>query len=113
MSTAAGHQAEAVAAVHLRRLHHTILAQNWRTRWCEIDIVSQKDGFIYFVECKYRTQNTWGGGLEYITRRKLQQMQFAAEFWIAKHKITGSYHLAAMELSGSPPRVSAWLDDIF
>ena len=37
-----GREAEKVAANYLKKLGYKILAFNWRTRWCEIDIVAQK-----------------------------------------------------------------------
>lgn len=104
-TTAVGRAAEATAAEFLVAKGCVVLAQNWRTRWCEIDIVAERDGVIYFVEVKYRAQNNWGSGLEYITPRKLQQMHFAADFWRAKYMFGGDYRLAAIELTGDPPRV--------
>lgn len=104
-TTAAGRAAEAVAAEFLAAKGCTVLAQNWRTRWCEIDIVAERDGVLYFTEVKYRKSSAWGAGFDYITPKKLRQMHFAAEFWLAKHRYGGDYRLAALELSGEPPYV--------
>ncbi|MGH7196557.1 MAG: YraN family protein [Candidatus Saccharimonadales bacterium] len=112
MSTAGGRLAEDEAAKFLARKGFKIIAQNWRTRWCEIDIVAQQANTIYFVEVKYRASNRFGAGFDYITSRKQRQMHFAAEFWIAKHGKDQDYRLAAIELSGDPPQVDGWLDDI-
>lgn len=111
-TTARGRQAEEAAATFLRGKGFEIRAQNWRTRWCEIDIVAQKSGYIYFVEVKYRGSDVWGNGLDYITPRKLRQMRFAADFWMAKHGPAYDYRLAAVELTDDPPQVTAWLDDL-
>lgn len=75
-----GRKAEARAAAFLERKGCRLLEQNWRTRWCEIDIVAERDGIVYFCEVKYRSHNRQGSGMDYITPKKLQQMQFAAEF---------------------------------
>ena len=64
---------------------HEIIARNWQTRYCEIDIVSLKDGTLYFTEVKYRKNDNFGGGLAAITTKKQRQMRFAAELFIAKH----------------------------
>lgn len=113
MSTSIGHQAEAVAAEFLQRQGHRLLERNWRTRWCEIDLVTQKDTTVYFVEVKYRRRDAQGGGLDYITHRKLQQMHFAADYWLAKHARQGyEYRLAAIELAGDDFTVTAWLDEL-
>jgi uncharacterized protein (TIGR00252 family) len=112
VSTQVGRSAENVAAVFLQRQGLAILAQNWRTRWCEIDIVANGRGKIYFVEVKYRSSQQWGSGFDYITPRKLLQMRFAAEFWQAAHKTSADYFLSAIELSGDPPEVLDWVEDI-
>ncbi len=112
MSTAIGRAAEDRAADYLKKNGYKIIARNWRTRWCEVDIVAQKQNTIYFVEVKYRSNNHWGDGLEYITPRKLQQMNYAAEFWIASNRATGDYCLSAIALSADPPEVTDWLEQI-
>lgn len=106
MSTIVGRQAEAIAADYLRSHGFTVLAQNWRTRWCEIDIVASKGDATYFVEVKYRSRSDWGSGLDYITRTKVRQMYFAAHFWLARHGGSGDTRLAAIELTGTPPRIT-------
>jgi len=113
MSTEVGRHAERVAAEHLRAQGYKLLAQNWRTRWCEIDLIVSKNNTVYFVEVKYRSSATHGLGLEYITDKKLAQMHFAAEFWLAGHQSRhAEYRLAAIEVSGHDFKITAWLDDV-
>lgn len=98
-TTEAGRKAESVVSNYLKSLGHTIKDQNWRTRWCEIDIVSIKKKCVYFTEVKYRSQSSWGSGLDYITEKKLKQMKFAAEFWIAEHDWRDAAMLQAAEVN--------------
>lgn len=98
MSTAVGNQAESVAADYLIGIGHEILDRNWRTRVCEIDIVSSYRGVIHFVEVKYRSTQGQGTGLDYITPKKLTQMQFAAQCWVEDAKWSGDYVLSAVEV---------------
>ena len=49
---------------------HEIIERNWRTRYCEIDIVSIKDDVLWFTEVKYRKNDDFGSGLEVITTKK-------------------------------------------
>ncbi len=112
MSTETGQRAETIAMRYIKRLGYRILERNWRTRWCEIDIVAQKKDVIYFVEVKYRGTNLQGSGLDYITSRKLNQMHFAAEFWMAKHRYAIDYRLSACEVTGDTFEITAWLDDL-
>lgn len=97
-TTEAGREAEALVAEYLERKKHKILSKNWRTRWCEIDVVSTCKQTVYFTEVKYRSSDYWGGGLEYITPKKLKQMRFAAEFWLHSNKWTGQSVLQACEV---------------
>ncbi len=101
MNTAAiGRQAEDVAAVFLTRKGCHIIARNWKTRQCEIDIIAQRGGTVYFCEVKYRARALQGSGMAYITLQKLRQMRFAAESWVHVHGYTGTYQLSAIEVSG-------------
>lgn len=101
-----GRRAEAVAVDFLTRKGCEIVGQNWRTRWCEIDIVAHRDGVVYFCEVKYRASASHGSGLEYITPQKLQRMQLAAQSWVQRQKWQGEYQLCAVEVSGSEFRIT-------
>lgn len=99
-SVSIGKTAERKAADFLQTNGYRIIDRNWRTRWCEIDLVAEKSGMIYFVEVKHRTRSHQGAGLEYVTKRKLEQMSFAAQLWVGNHKWQGGYELSAVEVSG-------------
>ncbi len=107
-----GRQAEAAAAQYLKDQGFKVLDQNWRTRWCEIDIVAQKAKTIYFVEVKYRRSDAFGGGLDYITPKKLEQMTFAAEMWVSQNRWSGDYQLSALEVSGADLQISNFVTDL-
>jgi putative endonuclease len=108
-----GHYAEVVAARYLQAQGYKVYALNWRTPRAEIDIVAQEPGGpLLFVEVKYRQSTGQGTGLDYITTRKLTQMGFAAELWIAQHNYIGEYDLAAVEVSGPGYEVTAFLPAI-
>jgi len=112
-SYAYGHSAEKVAARYLQQLGYRVYALNWRHPRAEIDIVAQQPpGPLLFIEVKYRETTHQGAGLEYITPKKLQQMQFAAELWVAQHRYRGEYTLGAIEVGGSSYAVTNFLPDI-
>lgn len=94
-----GHDAEKAAAKYLADKGYKILALNWKTKYCEIDIVAQKDKRVYLIEVKSRKTLFQGGGMDYITRKKLNQMKFAAEMWVSSHKWQGDYQLAAISIT--------------
>lgn len=109
---AAGHQAEEVAAKFIKKQKYKILAVNWRNRYCEIDIIAQKRKAVHFIEVKYRQTASQGTGFDYITGGKLEQMRFAADFWVSENNWTGDYTLGAIELTGPTFEVTNFLPTI-
>lgn len=98
-STSTGREAEVAVAEFLERRGHKIDSLNWRTRWCEIDIVSIWQNTVYFTEVKFRSSQDWGGGLDYITDKKLKQIKFSAEFWLHEKKWKGDAVLQGAEVN--------------
>ncbi len=94
-TTKVGREAESLVAEYLKQHKHKIIAMNWRTRSCEIDVISVCKKVVYFTEVKYRRSSDWGDGLAYITPRKLEQMNYAAEIWLAHNDWTGEAQLQA------------------
>ena len=106
---AVGDASENVAADELRRRGHRILERNWRTRWCEIDIVSMLDDRLYFTEVKHRRNSVGGDGFAAITPTKLKQMKFAAELYAMKcpgHDM----RLAVVATTGDVPEFVDYLE---
>ena len=104
-----GDKGEQAAADWLMARGHEIVARNWRTRYCEIDIVSVKGEVLYFTEVKYRKNDDFGDGLAAITTKKQRQMRFAAELFLAgKPECSGmAAKLLAASVTGDPPAVQA------
>ena len=102
-----GDKGEQAAADWLVGDGHEIIERNWRTRYCEIDIVSKKDNVLYFTEVKYRKNDNFGDGLAAITNKKQHQMRFAAEIFIAKNaQYEGcDMQMLAISVDGNPPVV--------
>ncbi len=108
-----GRKAEAAAAAFLVRKNCQIIAQNWRTRMCEIDIIAERAGTVYFCEVKYRAHARQGTGIEYVTTKKVQQMRFAATSWIHAHGWNGESQLCAIEVSGVNFQITNVVKDIY
>jgi putative endonuclease len=111
-ATSTGLKAEAAAAVYLEMRGYEVVEKNYKRSRCEIDIVAQKDGHIFFVEVKYRRTDNQGAGLEAITTSKLKQMRYAAETWADEYKWQGPYQLSAVELAGDDFVVMSFIDNV-
>lgn len=106
-----GDMAESETVRHLQLLGHEIVARNWRTRYCEIDIVSKCNDTVYFTEVKYRKSARQGDGMAAITVKKQKQMTFAAELYAAKNKLQNTQlRLAAASVTGRPPILREFLE---
>jgi len=120
-TTNTGKKAEEIAADYLQAMGYKILDRNWRRPKCEIDIVASKktknrifskERTIYFVEVKYRKGDGQGSGLDYITPRKIEQMQFAAKMWVSENNWMGSYELSALEVAGEQFEVGEFIEHL-
>lgn len=96
-----GDAAENVVASELQSRGHEIIARNWRTKFCEIDIVSVLDNTVYFTEVKYRKSSEYGDGLEAITAKKQRQIKFAAEVFLTKYKQFKDFNVALLAADAS------------
>lgn len=82
-TTAIGTSHERAAAHYLEELGMYIVEQNWRTKWCEIDIVARdQQGVIHIIEARYRKSEGSGNGVESITPIKQKQLIHAAKRWL-------------------------------
>lgn len=96
-----GHEAEQDAVVYLKKLGYKIVDINWKTKYCEIDIIAENKRRIYFIEVKSRKSSSYGSGLDYITNKKLRQMTFAAEMWVSNKGWKGDFQLAAIGITNN------------
>lgn len=107
-----GDAAENEVSKYLEIEGHVIIARNWRTKFCEIDIVSMKEETIYFTEVKYRRNDKQGGGIAAITSKKKQQMIFASELFMAKNPHLKEYdlRLAVADVTDTALRINQFLE---
>ena len=116
---ASGHYAERQAAEYLKKHGYKIIAMNWRHARAEIDIIAQKKSRfglakhpLVFFEVKHRKNSEQGYGLDYITPKKLAQMRFAADLYVAQKQYDGEISLGAIELQGEDYKIINILDNI-
>ena len=106
-----GDMSEAIAADELERRGHVVLERNWKTKYCEIDIVSRLGDVYFFTEVKHRADSRAGDGLAAITAKKLNQMRYAAKFYSHVNKLSNSnLRLAAISTTGNPPVLDRYIE---
>ena len=106
-----GNRSETVAANYLVRHGHEIIARNWRTKYCEIDIISRKSDTLYFTEVKHRKNGKAGDGMAAVTTKKQNQMAFAAKFYAHTQlrDLPVNLRLSAIATTGEHPEVTDYI----
>ncbi len=110
-TTKTGQRAESTVAEYLKSKGHTIIEQNHKTPYYEIDLISVKDDKIYFTEVKYRKNSIHGNGIDAITTAKLNQMHFATKSYLKfKHSEFKNYQplLAVASVTGLNYQIQTW-----
>lgn len=99
-TTSIGNEAEDRVCQFLEGKGFKILKRNWRTRWCEIDIVARKcrgrirkQCRIHIIEVKFRKTDSFGRPEEYVTNAKRRQLRRAAESWALEHNWKGDIQI--------------------
>ena len=80
-----GKKYEDVAVSYLQQKGFIIVAQNYRYKKAEIDIIAQKDACLCFIEVKARASHKFGYPEAFVTPYKQQLIKTAAENYILQH----------------------------
>jgi putative endonuclease len=84
---AVGTQYENKAANYLEKNDYRILARNFRCKIGEIDLIGKNDGYLCFIEVKYRSSSSKGFPAEAITPTKMRRITRTAQFYMLLHKL--------------------------
>lgn len=82
-----GRKGEVAAVACLEKKGHRIVERNWSFSGYEIDIVSEYEGFIIFVEVKTRTSDEWGNPGDAVNEKRMRRMIRAASHYLKKNGI--------------------------
>lgn len=80
-----GNEKELLAGKFLEEKGYEILQYNYFARHGEIDIVAKKDGYLVFVEVKYRKNCYNGLPEEAIDYKKICHITKAAQYYMLQH----------------------------
>ena len=90
------HWAETVARRYLETRGYILLAQNYRTRRGEIDLVMRHGGTLVFVEVRQRRRLDFGSPAESIDGRKRRRLRLAALHYLT-HRCRDPERLARFD----------------
>lgn len=84
---AVGAKFEQDASEFLQENGYQILAKNFRCRIGEIDLIAKAEGYLCFIEVKYRSGTSKGYPAEAINYNKIRKITRTAEFYMLLHKL--------------------------
>ena len=82
-----GNRGEDLAVVFLQKKGYRILERNFRFERGEIDIVTEDEDTLVFVEVKARRSAVFGEPEDAVTPSKCDQIRAVAEGYLFKHEI--------------------------
>ncbi|MFT4143940.1 MAG: YraN family protein [Mobilitalea sp.] len=78
---------EGKAAEFLQKSGYQLLQRNFRCKIGEIDLIAKEEGYLCFIEVKYRSTTSKGFPSEAITPGKIRKITRTAEFYMLLHKL--------------------------
>ena len=106
-----GNLGEEKVAEFLIAKGHEIIARNFRTKYFEIDIISKQNDSLFFTEVKYRKTAKFGEAIEFVDRKKQEQVRFAAESYLTMHPEfkDSTVRLAVAGVGGGDFQIENWI----
>ena len=86
-----GDLGERIAADFLIRKGYHIKSKNYHSRFGEIDIIAEREGFLYFVEVKTRRNVDFGLAEESVGFSKKEKIFKTIQSYILENEIEGEY----------------------
>ena len=108
-----GAQAEQWAAQHLQQQGLKPVAQNYRGRFGEIDLIMQDGTALVFIEVRLRRNQGFGGAAASIDSRKQQRIIRTAQQYLAGLPRTPPCRFDAVLMGDAQGGQVAWLKNAF
>ena len=97
-----GKAGEKLAATYLAENGYTILQQNWRYSYYEIDLIAIKNNLLHFVEVKYRSTNWSGFPEEAVNKKKIKDLLRAIDQYLFLNPKYDNFHLDILAITELP-----------
>lgn len=110
-----GIKGEQIAADYLQSIGYEILECNYRASYAEVDIIAKDKNQIVFIEVKTRTYDYYGRPEEFVTRRKQNNISFAAAIFCEElgHEGEIRFDIMAIILQGNTRNIKHIKDAFF
>jgi putative endonuclease len=108
-----GAEAEQWAARFLQQQGLKLLAQNYRSRYGEIDLIMQDQDTLVFVEVRQRGNPHFGGAAGSIDHHKQQRLISTAHCYLTRLHTTPPCRFDAVLMEDAQGRNVQWLKNAF
>jgi putative endonuclease len=112
--TQTGELGERAAETFLIRNGLTLLENNFRSRFGEVDLIMRDGDYIVFVEVRLRASKAYGGGAASVDRRKQRRIVRTAEYFLSRRPelATSPCRFDVVAL-GAEPTGLEWITNAF
>lgn len=80
-----GIEGEQLAVAYLKKNNYTLLHQNWKHSFWEVDIIAYKNNILHFIEVKTRRTKNFGLPEERVSKKKIQNLVNAAQQFLYQY----------------------------
>lgn len=115
-----GKEAEHYAAQYLTQQGLEILAQNYRCKLGEVDLVMRDKSTIVFVEVRSRKHSRYGSSIESVDHRKQRRLVHAAQHYLLKYQLSNRVicrfdilGINTAKINKDPYAAITWVPDAF
>lgn len=92
---------EEKAAAYLKEKGYCILEKNYRCHLGEIDLIAEENGYLVFIEVKYRRTSRLGTGEEAVDGRKQRRIVSAAKWYLMEHRVQWRCRFDVVAMNGT------------
>lgn len=108
-----GSDAEQAAASYLQRQRLVLVAQNYRCRFGEIDLIMRDGTTLVFIEVRQRANDQFGGAAASITPAKQTRLLRTARHYLSGLNNEPPCRFDALLLSGAHGQQIEWIKNAF
>ncbi|WKN33405.1 YraN family protein [Porifericola rhodea] len=108
-----GDSGEKMAAKFLEKKGFRIVAQNYRYRRAEVDLIALKENLIVFVEVKTRRSSAFGHPEDFVDEHKAEHILNAADNYVHEHNWQGDIRFDVISILTHPLLDIKHIEDAF